>query len=217
MRTIRLIRPARMKAAALKLQVELDGNKAGKLANRSELTLEMDENAHELHMRGGLLASKDFCASLIVPAGSYSYCFQIDVIDFKTSGNYKPILRPCAGEPLKEDTRLRSLIGAASTLVLLDPKVRSALSQEDTRIQLRLEIDSWNLALVTGQQRTVIFSQPYSSRGGSLLSAAVGSMERLSVDTPEHREETIRHTFTEYLDLLPDYEHATEDSLRLRG
>ena len=218
MRTVRIVRPGRMEAGAMALKAELDGAPVGKLKNKGELRLEMDEGAHEIALHGGFLAGKGFSNNLRVPAGAYSYSFQVDMIAQGKSTNYKPVLRPCGEERLKDDTRTRSLIGVTCCQMLLDQRVRDLLdSAADAVAEVRLSQNGWSLTAIIAGERLPLFDQDYSHAEGGLLAMVTNLAEGAAVDTAEHRAATLEHLFGQYFAFLPDYERAGENCLRFLG
>ena len=217
MRVINIIRAKRMNGAAMKLTVEVDGYKMGKLGNGQQLAVQVDENVHELYVHGGALAGKEFCDRLPIPAGTYAYGFQIDMISYKNN-NTKPILRPCADTALPENLRTISLIGITLTSVLLDAKLRSALVQMPQAVfQLGLYEDGWLLFLCHGGQKQVLVRQPYGQTRGSLLAAAINAIEHGDLKTPEGRAKVTEKIFADYLNYLPDYHRVGPDTFMFKG
>ena len=148
MREIRIVRPKRFKASAKKLVVDVDGKKGANLANGGQVTVQVDEASHELHLHGGMLSGKDWSAKLTVSAGSYSYSFQVDLLNIKNNIPV-PVLRPC-GDAILSDKVFRtiSLMGITLTQALLSTELRNLLSQmPEVRLMLDLSADHWDLLL----------------------------------------------------------------------
>ncbi|MGN0746035.1 MAG: hypothetical protein ACI4ML_05120 [Aristaeellaceae bacterium] len=216
MREIRINRPKRMEAAMTGLQVELDGQRQGKLANGAQLAFPADEKAHELNLHGGMLAGKAFSAQLHIPAGIHSYAFQVDMLSL-TNG-YKPVLRPCGSERLPDCTRTITLIGTTLTMALMDDKLRGVLAQlPQARLSLDLADSQWQLLLCAGAARKAVLQQPYSQTKGSLLAGAINAIEHHDLQTPEGRSSMIQKLFDGYLRYLPDYEITVPNELAFRG
>ncbi len=215
MRNITIMRPKRMEAGAMKLQVFVDGSKSGDLANGKEISLSVDENKHEINAHGGLLAGKGFGFSINIPSGQYSYTFQVDMVNAKNG--YTPVLRPTDGSRLKDDVKVRTIIGAETTQVLLKDEIRQRLTS-DSLIQPVLSDDKWQLVLNQNAQTSVLYEQSYSSTNvlGVVLGGIASAIDKMMYDTPEHKQETIDNLFDNYLKYLPDYE-VIEQSIRFKG
>jgi len=216
MRKITIMRPKRMEAGAMKLQVFADGNKAGDLANGKEVVLNVDENAHEIDAHGGMFAGKGFGFKFHIPAGNYSYCFQTDMINAKNG--YVPILRPTDGQRLKDDVKVRSLIGTEATQVLLKEETRNLLASGGLA-QVNMLDDKWQINVVKEGQSQTVYEQGYSSTQvvGVILGGIASVLDKMSYDTPEHKEETLNQLFTAYFNYLPDYEIVDGRSLKFKG
>lgn len=207
MRTLRICRPKRMEAALVKLIVEVDEKNIGKLRNGNELSVSVDEQAHTLFVHGGKLAGKSFSSKLMIPAGSCSYSFQIDMLPVSgASNNYKPVFRPCGGSPLKDTTRVVTLLGATLTIALLDANLRDILAKiPQARLQLILEEQQWRLDLCAGAQRKAVLTQPYSQTKGKTLGLMINAIEHAGLQTPEGREKLTNQIFDQYVCFFPDY------------
>ena len=205
MRTLKIYRPKRMTGAMSKMIVEIDGKKIDKLANGHELSTTIDEQAHELHVHFGLLGGKNCSSSLMIPAGSFSYAFQTEMLEL-TNGN-KPVLLPYGGTPLDEPNRVVQLMVSTLTTALLDQKLRDILVKiPGARLRLAVEEKQWELILCAGTEKKTVLVQPYSSRRGNLFAVATNILEHIDLNTPEGREKFINMIFTEYLQYLPDYQ-----------
>lgn len=217
MRQIRIIRPKRMEASATALVVDVDGQKGkDKLKNGTELTISLDEQAHELYIHGGMLAGKDFSEKLTIPAGIHSYTFQIDMLSI-TNG-YKPVLRPCGSERLKDQTRTITLIGRTLTLALLDPGLRETMAKlPGCTLKIVLTQSKWGLVLCLGQEKKVVLEQPYSHHKGGLMAFAMNSIEAVATQDEEGRAKTMETLFAEYVGFLPGYQRVGADELRFLG
>ena len=218
MRQIRIIRPKRMEYGAHKLQLFVDGQKAGDLANGKEITLSVDESRHAITGHGGLLAGKGFSFEADIPSGGYSYTFQVDMLNAKSG--YTPILRPTDGQRLKDDVKIRSLIGAGAVQTLLKDETRALLTPGEV-IQIVMKETGWQLTASENGQARVLTEQGYGSTNvtGLLLGGIAGGLDRMNYDTPEHRQETLEHVFGNYLKYLPDFEVVgdTPCTLRFKG
>lgn len=216
MREVKIIRPKRLEAGANKLQVSLDGKKAGDLANGKELSFTLDEGIHEISGQGGLLAGKGFAFSVSIPAGTYSYCFQVDMVESRSG--YAPVLRPTDGQRLKDDLKIRSIIGAEVTQTLLADDIRATLTP-DTVIQAELSDDTWKLTATESGRTRVLLEQGYSSTQvtGILLQAVASSLDKIVYSTAERRQETVDNLFANYLRYLPDFELVGGNALRFKG
>ena len=222
MRTVRIIRPRMMTLAAKKLHVLLDGNKAGALGNGKELTLQMDENGHDITINGGAFSSKKFTCTQHIPAGRYNYCFQTGFMLSNTNiDGEEPILRPCGGTVLQEDpARLRSMIGVTVTKILTDEKTRDEMrANPQTLIGVYLEENGWKAAFENAGSSVVVFESEYSGSGASgfLVGALNNAAQRAAVSTPESRAQTHAFLFDNYFRFLPDYEITADRKLHFRG
>lgn len=217
MRRIRIIRPSRAESSLMGLTVEADGVKKGKLGNGKELAFEVDENAHELYLHGGILAGKDFSENLTIPAGSYSYTFQVDMMTVN-GGNDKPVLRPCGNARLKDQTRTITLIGRTLIILLMDEKLRGILREaKDARLHIVLEQAQWGVLLYIGENRQVVMKQPYSHHKGGLMAAAMNAAEAVHTRDEAGRAATMETIFTDYLAYLPGYQRTGTNELRFLG
>ena len=207
MRTIKIYRPKMMEACACKLIVEMDGKVIGKLANGKDMSVEVDEQKHELYLHGGMFAGKDFSCKLSIPAGRYAYTLQTDMLSL-TNG-YKPMLRPCGTAPTKSAPRLRLLLGSTLTTLLLDDRLRDILAgMPGARLNLVLEQAQWRLDVCLGQARKTLYTSPYSRAEGQALAAVMNAVEQADLKTPEGREKLTELFLRDYVAYLPDY-HLT--------
>lgn len=216
MREIRIFRPKRMEAGMNGFIVEIDGKKEGKLGNGGQFSIQLDDNAHEIYLHGGFMSAKTFSVKQSVPADSHSYAFQVDMISI-TNG-YAPVMRPTNGDRLKDTLRIISLIGAALTSALLDPKLHEAVRKlPEARFTIHLAPAEWHLILLCGAERKVLLSSPYSQTKGGLLGAAINAINHNDLQTPEGREKMIQQIFTEYLAYLPGYACTGVNELTYTG
>lgn len=207
MRTLKIFRPKRMMAGMTKMTVEIDGKKIDKLANGQELSTTIDEQAHELHVHFGVLGGKNCSSKLMIPAGSFSYALQTEMLEL-TNGS-KPVLVPCGGPAQNEPSRVVQLMVSTLTAALMDQKLRDILAKiPGARLQLVVEEQQWGLVVCAGTEKKALLVQPYSRRKGSLLSAATNFLEHGDLKTSEGRDKFIRMIFTEYLQYLPDYQQV---------
>ena len=216
MREITIIRPKRMEASLTGLVVEIDGKKQGKLGNGGRFSIQLADNAHEIYLHGGLMAGKHFSLRQPIPSGGHSYTFQIDMMSV-TSG-YAPVIRPSAGEQLKDTLRIITLMGAQLTEVLLNAKLREAVAKlPEARFVLLLGESEWSLTLCCGPERKTVYSSPYSQTQGGLIGATLNAINHADLHTPEGREKMTRQIFAEYLVYLPGYTQTGENELTYTG
>lgn len=216
MGTLKIYRPNRMTAAMSKVIVEIDGKKIDKLANGKELSIQIDEQAHELHVHFGFLSGKQCASKLMIPAGGFSYTFQTEMMEL-TNGT-KPVLVPGGSATRKEASRVIQLMVSTLTTVLLDQKLRDILaSVPGARLKLSVEEQQWGLFVCAGTESKLLLNQPYSQRKGSLLAAATNFLEHGDLRTPEGRAKFVDMIFTEYLQYLPDYQQVGNDELALKN
>lgn len=219
MRTLKIYRPKRMLAGMAKMTVEIDGKKIDKLANGQELSTPIDEQAHELHVHFGVLGGKNCSSKLMIPAGSFSYAFQTEMLEL-TNGN-KPVLVPCGGSAQKEPSRVVQLMVSTLTTALMDQNLRDIFIKiPGARLQLVVEEQQWGLVVCAGTERKALLVQPYSRRKGSILAATTNWIEHCmdgDLHTPEGRDKFTNMIFTEYLQYLPDYQQVGNHELLLRS
>ena len=215
MRELIIIRPKRMEASAVKMQIFLDGQKVGFLSNGNSIRLNIDENAHEISGRGGLFSAKSFAFQMMIPAGVYTYCFQVDMVGYS---DITPVLRPTNGMLLKNDTSARTMFGAIITQALLNPGVRANLNP-GTEIQVSLSEEKWQLIAFENDRSFVLCEKNHSSSEafGFVMTVLASAMDKANFDTPEHRNETIYNLYDNYLKFLPDFEIVELNKLRFRG
>lgn len=215
MRTLEIHRPKRMMACAMKVTVEIDGKKAGKLANGSELSIPIDEQAHEIRIHMGMLAGKKASSQLTIPAGSFSYALQTEMMEI-TNGT-KPVLLPYGMPDRREPTRLVQLLVFTLTSVLMEQKLRDVLAAiPSARLQLVVGEQQWELVLFDGSVRKSVFSQPYSTQKGNVLALTANYIEHMELRDAESREKFADKIFAEYLQYLPDYQQVGRFELMLR-
>ncbi|MGN0184696.1 MAG: hypothetical protein ACI4AL_06225 [Aristaeellaceae bacterium] len=190
-----------------KLTVEIDGKQIGKLTNGHELSTSIDEQAHELHVHFGVLGGKKCSTKLMIPAGSFSYALQVEMLEL-TTGN-KPVLVPCGGSVQNVPPRVVQLMVSTLTTALMDQKLRDIfIKVPGVRLQLVVEEQQWGLVACAGTARKTLLVQPYSQIKGSLLAAMNNYLEHADLHTPEGREKFTNMIFTEYLQYLPDYQQV---------
>lgn len=198
------------------MTVEIDGKKIDKLANGQELSTTIDEQAHELHVHFGVLAGKKSSFKLMIPAGSFSYAFQTEVMEL-TNGSM-PVLVPCGGSTQNEPSRVVQLMVSTLTAALMDQKLRDILVKvPDARLQLVVEEQQWGLVVCAGKERKTLLVQPYSKRKGSLLAAATNYLEHVDLHTAENRDKFVHMIITEYLQYLPDYQQIGNGEFVLKN
>lgn len=221
MRTLTIYRPKCMEASLCKLIVEIDGQPVGKLANGKDISANIDENAHELHLHGGMLAGKNFAVKMTIPAGGFSYTLQTNMLDVTSkmgNSDYQPILLPCGNAPKQHASRVIRLMVATLTNALMDEKLRGVLAKvPGVRLRLVIEEEKWGLIAVTGTEQKAVLVQPFSQRRSSLLAAATNAIEHGDLKTPEGRAKMLREIFDEYLQYLPDYRILGDGELGLKA
>lgn len=216
MRTLEIHRPKRMLACAMKMTVEIDGKKIGKLANGQELSTTIDEQPHELRVRFGILAGRKASSRLMIPAGSFSYALQTEIMEL-TNGS-KPVLLPYGGASKEEPSRVVQLMVSTLTATLLDQELRNILAKvPEAQLQLVAEEQQWELAVCAGTERKTLLVQPYSQRKGSLLDVALNAIDHRELQSPEDRDKFACTILTEYLQYLPDYQQVGNHELVFQG
>lgn len=219
MRSIIINRPKRMEASMSSLIVEIDGVKVGKLGNGKVFSTKVDEQSHELHIHGGALAGKAFASKLKIPAGGFSYSFQVEMLTISGgTANYKPVLRPCGEAALNSTTRTVLLMGISLTIALLDEGLRDILKKlSNATLRLELSETEWRLDLCVEGQRKTVLTQPYSQQKGSLLAAVSNAIEHSGLHSPEDRTAFVDKLFDEWLNYLPDYRRVGPNELAFAG
>lgn len=216
MRTLKIYRPKRMYGAMSKLTVEIDGKKIDKLANGKELSTSIDEQTHELHVHFGALGGKKCSSKLMIPAGSFSYALQTEMLEL-TNG-FMPVLVPCGSSTQNEPSRVVQLMVSTLTAALLDQKLRDILVKNPgARLQLVVEENQWGLLVCAGAEKKAVLVQPYSKRKGNVFAVATNFLEHGDLHTPEGRDKFTNMIFTEYLQYLPDYQQVGNHELMLRS
>lgn len=219
MRNIQINRPKRFVVALVTMIVNVDGKKAAKLKNGAQITLQVDENQHELRVHGGVFNGKAFSWTLTIPAGTLDYAFQVDLLE-NQQGETGPVLRPCGAEPLSDKvTGVVSHLGTTLTRELLGGETRAVMAgMPGARLTLNLEETGWDLVLRQGEERkTVLEAQPYFNMSGALIIQVNASLNRAGLKTPEGREEILNTVFREYLAYLPGYRVVGENELEMVG
>ena len=216
MREIKITRPKQMDAGAIAFTVDVDGEKKGKLGNGKDITLFIDEGAHEIHVHGGFFSGKDFSDKLVIPAGPYSYQIQTEILTYKNQ-NTKPVLRAGDGST-KWVLRTTILMGTILTHVLMEEKLREALRKlPQARLKVIIEKTEWGLVLVCDGKGQIILRQPHGQTKGKLMGLVLNTLEQMDFDTPEGQQKRCNQLIEECLAVLPDYERTGEDELRFKG
>ena len=215
-RTIRLIRNEE-DPSGKKVVVLFDNVKSGELKAGEEITLEGDDKLHIITLRGGMLSPKTFMQSLLIPEGTHSYIFQIDMLDIGKNG-YTPVLRPTDGRRLPADDRLHTLIGTNALQVLLDPKTRSMLKTDPKgTLKLNIEEENWSMTLTTNMFKRKVLTQQYASFKESMFSVIRGGGSRGTFLRKEDQRRTVlKHILDNYFSYLPDYVVEKDGTLRLK-
>ncbi len=217
MREVIITRPRRFECSAAALRVEVNGRKLGKLKNGQQIVMQLEDAAQEITLRGGFLSGRDFRDTLTIPAGPYSYHFQVDFISGK-GANYLPLLRPFEGEFVRDDTRTVTLLGATLCKVLLSEQLRAALRQlPGAQLQLVIGPADWRLLLHTDGAAREVYRGAYSQAVGGVMAAMLNTLEHGGLATPEGRKELCAKVMADYAAFLPDYERAGEDRLAFKG
>lgn len=215
MRTLKLYRPKRTMACMSKVTVELDGKKIGKLANGKELSIPLDEQAHELQVR--FWGGKKYASKLAIPAGSFSYALQTEMLE--TTFGTTPVLVPFGGPTDREPSRLVQLLVYTLTSALMDQNLRDIFTKlPDARLQLVMDAEKWELVVCAGSARKTVLVQPYSSRTGSAVAVTLNVLDHTmdgDLRKPEGRELFANMVFTKYLRHLPDYQVVGKHELTL--
>lgn len=217
MREIIISRPKRFECAAVALNVSINGKKLAKVKNNQRIVMQVDDGPQEIKVHGGFWSGKAFADTVKIPAGSHGYEFRVDFIS-ATNSNYLPLLRPCSGEFVKDDTRTIALMGATLCKLLLDEKLREGLAKlPDARLRLIIEPTEWKLLLCLGGASKVLFNSEYSHATGGLTAAMINALEHGDLKTPEGRAKICDKVLTDYASCLPEYERVGADGLVFKG
>ena len=215
MRDIIINRPKRMECCASTLKIEVNGVNVAKIKNNQRVVVQAEIGPVTLRVHGGLLQGKSFQDTVKLPEGQESYEFQVDFIS--TSNSYVPLLRPCKGEFVKDDTRLICLLGATFSRVLLDEKVRGALKKlPGACLKLVVEQSQWKVLICQAAAAKEVYHGEYSRAVGGIGAAVINLAENMDLKTPEGRAKVCDKVLTDYA-CLPGYERLGADCLVFKG
>lgn len=216
MREIKITRTKQMEGGIAALSVDVDGEKKGKLPNGKEITLFVDEGAHEISVHGGVFTGKDYADKIVIPAGNYSYKLKIEMLTYKNQ-NFKPVLR--AGDGIEKWVmRTTILMGIGLTQLLMDEKLRDILRKlPQARLKIIVEKTEWGVVLLCDGQGQIIVRQPHGQTKGKLMGLMLNALEQADFQTPEGCQKRLEQIFTDCLAFLPDYERTGEDEIRFKG
>lgn len=217
MRQITISRPRRFECAAVALRVEVNGKKLAKLRNDKRIVMQVDEGKQVIRVHGGFFGGKAFQDTIKIPAGQHEYDFQVDFISAAET-NYVPILRPCGGEFVKDDTRTVTLLGATLCKYLLEESVREMLRNlPDASIKVMLMEKEWRLVLFSGAGGKILLRSEYSRATGGLSAAIVNAIEHSDLGSQEGRDKLLEKIMTDYVAWLPEYERQGKYGVIFKG
>lgn len=219
MREIIINRPKRFECAASALKVEVNGKDVEKLKNNQRIVVQADDGPQEIRVHGGFMSGKNFQDKVKIPAGSHSYELRVDFISVSSgASSYVPLLRPCKGEFVKDDTRTITLLGATLCKLLLDEKLREGLKNlPGAQLRLLIEPTQWRLLLCLNGAAKELFKSEYSRATGGLTAALLNTIEHNDLKTPEGRAKICEKMMTDYVTCLPGYERAGADGIVFKG
>ena len=216
MREIIINRPRRVECSAVTLWVEVNGKRLAKLKNGQRIIMNVDDNAQSIRVCGGFFSSKGFRDEIKIPAGPYGYEFRLD---FPSNGSgYQPILRPCKGEFLRDDSRLMILMGAELARLLLDEQFRAGLKAlSNARIHLMVVATEWRIVLFHDHGSSIVYRAGYAKANEGLAGALVSALEHGDLGTREGCEKITNKVLDDYAACLPDYERIGKRGLVFKG
>lgn len=216
MREIIISRPRRFECSAVALKVEVNGKELAKLKNDKRIVMQVDEGPQVIRVHGGFWSGKAFQDTVKIPAGQYSYTFQVDFIS-ASSSNYVPLLRPFGGDHEKDDSRTITLLGSTLSKVLLEEKVREALRNiPGASLKLMLLPKEWRVLLWHDGGGQILLRSEYSHATGGLTAAIMNAVEHADLGTAEGREKMLDTIMNNYIAWLPDYERDGKYGLVLK-
>lgn len=216
MREIVMSRPKRMECSAVALQVEVNGEKLGKLKNGQRMVMTADDGPQIIRVHGGFFSGKGFQDTLSLPAGSFSYELRVDFPS--TGGGYEPVLRPCRGDFVKDDSRMIILMGAELTKLLLNEKFREGLrALVNARLHLMVLAKEWRLVLYHDGGGGIVYRCEYAKANAGFAGALISALEHGDLGTGEGRAKICRKVLDDYAACLPEYERIGEHGLVFKG
>ena len=216
MREIIINRPKRMECCAVALNVEVNGKRLTKLKNGQRIVITADEGHQAIRVCGGFFEGKKFQDTLEIPAGRHAYEFRVDLPS--TGSSYRPVLRPCRGEFLRDDSRILIIMGAELTHLLLDEKFRAGLKElTNPRIHLMVLPTEWRVVLLHDNGGGVVYRCEYAKANAGLAGALISALEHGDLGTPEGRGKITDKILDDYAACLPEYERIGERGLAFKG
>lgn len=215
MREIIINRPKRFECAAVALHVSVNGRKLAKIKNGQRIIMNCDEGPQEIHVGGGMF-NKKFQDTIKLPAGNFSYEFRVDLPS--TGSSYEPVLRPCKGEFVKDDSRMVILMGAELTRLLLDEKFREGLrALTNARLHLMVLATEWRLVLYHDNGGGIVYRCEYAKANAGLAGAVISALEHGDLGTQVGRAKISRKVLDDYAACLPEYERIGEHGVVFKG
>jgi len=215
MREIIINRPKRIECAAVALHVEVNGKRLAKIKNGQRIVMNCDDGPQEIRLCGGLF-NKKFQDSIKLPAGRFSYEFRVDLPS--TGSSYEPVLRPCKGEFVKDDSRMVILMGAELTRLLLDEEFRKGIKAlANARIHLMVLATEWRLVVYHDNGGGIVHRSEYAKANAGLIGAIISAMEHGDLGTAEGRAKICDKVLEDYAACLPEYERIGEHGLVYKG
>lgn len=216
MREIIINRPKRMECAAVALHVEVNGKRLAKIRNGQRIVMNCDNGTQLIRVCGGFFSGRSFQHTLTIPAGPFAYEFRVDFPS--TGGGYEPVLRPCRGEFIKDDSRMLILMGAELTKLLLDEKFREGLKAlVNARLHLMVLAKEWRLVVYHDGGGGVVYRSEYAKANAGLAGALISAMEHGDLGTQEGRAKICGKVLEDYITCLPEYERIGEHGVVFKG
>lgn len=216
MRDIIINRPKRFECAAVVLQIEVNGKKLTKLKNGQRIVLNCDDGPQHIRVRGGLFSGKAFQDGISIPAGKYGYEFRVDFPS--TGSSYEPVLRPCQGEFVKDDSRIVILMGAELSKLLLNEKFRDGIKAvSNARLNLMILPTEWRLVVYHDNGGGILYRSEYAKANAGFAGALVSALEHGDLSTAEGRAKICDKLLRDYVCCLPEYERIGEHGFVFKG
>ena len=216
MRDIIINRPKRMECCAVTLKIEINGVNVAKIKNNQEQVVQAEIGPVKLRVHGGWPQGKGFQDTVIIPAGSESYRFQVDFVSAQRT-NYLPVLRPCGDATEKADNRVTTIMGASLCKLLLQENLLNGLrSLPGASVKVMMLPDEWRVLLWHEGGGKILMRSEYYQHTDGLANLLITGIERQQLATQEGREAMLEKVMTGYVSHLPQYERQGKYGIVLR-
>lgn len=206
MRKITVVRPKHFACAMVKYSVELDGKPFAKIKNNDTVSIEVDDQKHEMKVctRGVFDKGDKVFSKMPIPAGDTDYCFQLEIV------MEAPMLRPSTGEVLKEVTGLTLTLGSSLSHILLDEKLHAAiLTHPETKLVVSLKPEGWYVFVEENGQLAKVVANKYTQYLGAgkiSMGGLVQAMDLTGFRSDDLVEKTTTQIADQFLALVPGWE-----------